>query len=75
MCVCVCFSPSPSPSVAFGAVYIFVFLNDKDERTRWKYTAYYIVWEIENLVLVVMFLMYTDPATWYYIPGECGCGW
>ncbi|MPC13838.1 XK-related protein 6 [Portunus trituberculatus] len=55
-------------SVVFGVVYIFVFLNYKDEPTRWKYMAYYTVWEIENVVLVMMFLFYADSAVWYYIP-------
>ncbi|KAG0722037.1 XK-related protein 6 [Chionoecetes opilio] len=54
----------------FGAIYVFVFLNDKDEPTRWKYTAYYTVWEMENLALVVLFLLYGDPAVLYYIPGS-----
>uniref|UniRef100_A0A0P4WAB9 XK-related protein n=1 Tax=Scylla olivacea TaxID=85551 RepID=A0A0P4WAB9_SCYOL len=57
-------------SLVFGAVYIFVFLNYKDEPTRWKYVAYYTMWEVENLVLVVLFLLYADPAVWYYVPGE-----
>nr|XP_045598317.1 XK-related protein 6-like isoform X1 [Procambarus clarkii] len=56
-------------SCVLGVVYIFVFINDKDEPTRKKYVFYYFVCGIENLAMVTMFLIFTDPSTWYYIPG------
>lgn len=56
-------------SCVLGAVYIFVFINDKDEPTRKKYVFYYFVCGLENLVMITLFLIFTDPSTWYYISG------
>lgn len=55
-----------------GIIYIFVFLNDADEPTRWKYVIYYTIYEVENVVMMVMWHLYSDPTSAYYLPGECG---
>ncbi|XP_071523505.1 XK-related protein 6-like isoform X2 [Panulirus ornatus] len=56
-------------SFILGAVYIFTFINVKDEQTRTKYVAYYTLCGIENLLMVILWLIYADSSLWYYIPG------
>lgn len=54
-------------SILMGIIYIFVFLNDEDKPTRWKYVIYYTIYEVENVVMIVMWLLCSDPTTAYYL--------
>ncbi|XP_042234481.1 XK-related protein 6-like [Homarus americanus] len=56
-------------SFLFAAVHIFTFINDKDEPTLKKYIAFYTICGIENIAMVVLWLIYANPSIWYYIPG------
>ncbi|XP_064122049.1 XK-related protein 4-like [Macrobrachium nipponense] len=56
-------------SFVLAAVYIFSFINEKEEPTKYKYIAYYIICEFENVIMVVLWLIYANPDLWYYIPG------
>ncbi|XP_013775682.2 XK-related protein 4-like [Limulus polyphemus] len=55
-------------NMAIGAVYLFCFLNVKDEPTRLKYLAYYIIVFIENSLMIILWYLRTDPSVWYHLP-------
>ena len=61
-----------------GAVYIFSFFNVKEERTRWKYLAYYTFCFFENTFLIGFWVAMANndlaqgETHWYYIPGVVG---
>ncbi|XP_076316645.1 XK-related protein 6-like [Tachypleus tridentatus] len=59
-------------NMVIGAVYLFCFLNVKDEPTRIKYLAYYIIVFIENLSMIVLWYVRTDPNVWYHLPALIG---
>ncbi|KAK3880791.1 hypothetical protein Pcinc_014743 [Petrolisthes cinctipes] len=51
-----------------AVVYIFVFINEKEEKTRGKYAWWYMVCAVENVAMIVCWLVYADPTLWYYTP-------
>ncbi|XP_076313785.1 XK-related protein 4-like isoform X3 [Tachypleus tridentatus] len=55
-------------NMVIGAVYLFCFLNVKDEPTRLKYLAYYIIVFIENSSMIVLWYLRTGPTLWYHLP-------
>ena len=40
-----------------GFIYIFVFLNLNDGKSRWRVTTYYTLVFVENVAMVVVFLL------------------
>lgn len=55
-------------NVIIAGIYLFCFINVKDEPTRWKYTIYYFIIWIENVVLSTLWFLKVDPGVWYRIP-------
>ncbi|XP_077522823.1 XK-related protein 6-like [Amblyomma americanum] len=55
-------------NMLIGAIYLFCFLNVKDEPTRYKYSAYYVIAFLENTALIVLWYFRADPALWYRLP-------
>lgn len=45
-------------NVVFGFIYIFCFLNLKDGFLRRRLVVYYIVFMVENIVLVILWFVY-----------------
>ncbi|PSN33087.1 hypothetical protein C0J52_21440 [Blattella germanica] len=58
-------------SAILGLVYIFTYLTPSEGRTRMRYSLYYGICFVENLVAAFMWAVYVDPSvhnTWYYLP-------
>ncbi|KAI1295616.1 XK-related protein 6 [Halotydeus destructor] len=60
-------------NMVIGAIYLLCFLNVKDEPTRYKYTAFYVITFVENVALVTLWYlkMAADPLKvhlWYTVP-------
>ncbi|KAH7972047.1 hypothetical protein HPB52_005818 [Rhipicephalus sanguineus] len=55
-------------NMLIGAIYLFCFLNVKDEPTRYKYSAYYVIAFLENTALIVLWYFRADPVLWYRLP-------
>lgn len=73
--------PSPCEEYLFnmiiGTIYLFCFINVKDEPTRFKYLAYYVIVLAENGSLISLWYAKTsaDPikaALWYHVPAFAG---
>lgn len=45
-------------NVVFGFIYVFCFLNLKDGFLRRRLVVYYIVFMVENIVLVILWFFY-----------------
>ncbi|RWS27213.1 hypothetical protein B4U80_04591 [Leptotrombidium deliense] len=60
-------------NMVVGAIYLICFLNVKDEPTRFKYLAYYLILFFENSILITLWYMKTssDPLKslfWFHAP-------
>ncbi|XP_022237502.1 XK-related protein 4-like [Limulus polyphemus] len=59
-------------NMVIGAIYLICFLNVKDEPTRYKVTAYYVIVFLENVTFTVLWYMRTEPTVWYHLPAFVG---
>jgi hypothetical protein len=55
-------------NMIIGAIYLFCFVNVKDEPTRYKYLAYYLIAFVQNISFIVLWYLKSDPLKWYHIP-------
>jgi hypothetical protein len=55
-------------NMIIGAIYLFCFLNVKDEPTRYKYLSYYTIAFAENISLILLWYIKSDPTKWYHTP-------
>jgi XK-related protein. len=58
-------------AATLGLVYIFTYITPSEGRTRTRYSVYYVVCFIENLVSAVAWASKASPEvqnTWYFLP-------
>lgn len=64
-------------NMVIGAIYLLCFLNVKDEPTRYKYCAFYVIAFVENTTLISLWYLRVagDPlrvTLWYLVPSMAG---
>ncbi|XP_067119472.1 XK-related protein 4-like [Centruroides vittatus] len=59
-------------NMVIGAIYLFCFLNVKEEPTRRKYAAFYVIVFLEDASMIVLWYLKCDTHLWYRYPALGG---